>query len=165
VPRIRATGALLSEYAPSFCARPWTFAKRNGTIAALAEAVVVVEAGEGSGALITAADARRLGRPLFAVPGPLGCAASVGTNALIASGEARALLSAAAVLELLGRGLPAASPAPPDPILEALGEGPLDADALRRKLRQRESDLAERLLRLTLAGLVGRTPDGRYRVR
>jgi DNA processing protein len=162
---VAVLGALLSEYAPSFCAQPWTFAKRNGTIAALAEAVVVVEAGERSGALITADDARRLGRPLFAVPGPLGSAASVGTNALIASGEAQALLSAAAVLELLGRALPAAAPSPPDPILEALAAGPLDADALGRKLRQRESDLAERLLRLTLAGLVARTPDGRYRVR
>jgi DNA processing protein len=85
VPRIRASGALVSQYAPTFCAQPWAFAKRNATIAALAEAVVVVEAGQVSGALITADEARRLGRPLFAVPGPLGSAASVGTNALLAS--------------------------------------------------------------------------------
>ena len=46
VPRIRANGALVSQYAPSFCARPWMFVRRNTTIAALAFAVVVVEAGE-----------------------------------------------------------------------------------------------------------------------
>jgi DNA processing protein len=165
VPRIRASGALVSEYAPGFCAQPWRFAKRNATIAALAEVVVVVEAGEGSGALITAAHARRLCRALFAVPGPLGSAASVGTNALIATGAARALVSADAPLEALGRRAPAGRASPADPILEALAAGALDADALRRRVRQTESELADRLLRLMLAGLVTKTPDGRYRGR
>ena len=162
VPRIRANGALVSQYAPSFCARPWMFVRRNTTIAALAFAVVVVEAGEESGALITGDQARRLARPLFAVPGPLGSAASVGTNALIASGSARALLSAQAVLEVLGLAAPKALPSSADPILEALSAGALDADALRRRVRISEGELAERLLRLTLAGLVTKTPDGRY---
>ncbi len=162
VPRIRANGALVSEYAPSFCARPWMFVRRNTTIAALALAVVVVEAGEESGALITGDQARRLGRPLFAVPGPLGSAASVGTNALIASGSARALLSAQTVLEMLGLAASTALPPRADPILEALSAGALDADALRRRVRISEGELAERLLRLTLAGLVTKTPDGRY---
>jgi DNA processing protein len=162
-PRIRASGALVSEYAPSFGARPWTFAKRNSTVAALAEVVVVVEAGDRSGALITAAEARRLGRPLFAVPGPLGSAASVGTNGLIASGAARAVVGAGALLGALGLAAPAPSASPIDPILEALAAGALDADALRRNLRQTESEFADRLLRLTLAGLVTKTPDGRLR--
>ena len=165
VPRIRANGALVSQYAPTFCARPWMFVRRNATIAALAEAVVVVEAGEESGALITADRARQLRRPLFAVPGPLGSAASVGTNALIASGSARALLSAQAVLEVLGLEARAVRPSSADPILEALSSGALDADALRRRVRISEGELAERLLRLTLAGLVTKTPDGRYRGR
>lgn len=165
VPRIRANGALVSQYAPNFCAQPWTFAKRNATIAALAEAVVVVEAGERSGALITAEDARRLGRPLFAVPGPLGSAASVGTNALIASGEARALVSAVALLDVLGLSAPAAMASSADPVLAALAVDPLDADELRRRVRMTESELADRLLRLTLAGLVAQTPDGRFRGR
>jgi DNA processing protein len=163
VPRVRASGALVSQYAPSFCAQPWTFVKRNATIAALAEAVVVVEAGERSGALITAEDARRLDRPLFAVPGQLGSAASVGTNALIASHQARALVGGEALLDALALWGPTVPPLPADPILEALGNGPLDADALRGRLRESESQLAERLLRLTLAGLITKTPDGRFR--
>jgi DNA processing protein len=163
VPRIRASGALVSQYAPTFCAQPWAFVKRNTTIAALAEAVVVVEAGEVSGALITADEARRLGRPLFAVPGPLGSAASVGTNALLASGEARALVSADALLDALGLQASSAIASTADPILEALAADALDADALRRRVRTTEAELAERLLRLTLAGLVTKTRDGRYR--
>lgn len=163
VPRIRESGALVSQYAPNFCAQPWTFAKRNATIAALAEVVVVVEAGEGSGALITAQHARCLGRPVFAVPGQLGSAPSVGTNALIASHRARPLLGASALLDALalsGRPIAASTT---DPILEALDAGPFDADSLRRRLRETETGIADRLLRLTLAGLVTKTPDGRYR--
>ena len=133
------------------------FVRRNTTIAALAQMVVVVEAGEESGALITAERARELGRPLFAVPGPLGSAASLGTNALIASGSARALLSAKAVLDLLGLAAPAALPSRAEPILEALSAGALDADALRRRVRISDGELAERLLRLTLAALRGNT--------
>jgi DNA processing protein len=163
VPRVRAHGALVSEYPPTFGARSWTFAKRNATIAALAEAVVVVEAGERSGALITADDARRLGRSLYAVPGPLGSVASVGTNALIACGAARALVSADALLDALGLRAPTRISAPTDPILEALAAGALDADALRRRVRITEDDLADRLMRLALAGRVIQTPDGRYR--
>lgn len=163
VPRVRAQGALVSEYAPTFGARSWTFAKRNATIAALAEAVVVVEAGERSGALITADDARRLGRGLYAVPGPLGSVASVGTNALIARGAARALVSADALLDALGLHAPRAISAPTDPILEALAASALDADAIRRRLRITEDELADRLMRLALAGRVIQTPDGRYR--
>ena len=165
VPRVRAGGALVSQYPPSFCAQPWTFAKRNTTIAALAEAVVVIEAGERSGALITAGESRRLGRPLFAVPGPLGSVASAGTNALIASGEARALVSADALLHVLGLRGPAAIASPADPILDALSGGDLDADALRRRLGVTEDVLADQLMRLTLAAEVTQTRDGRYRRR
>jgi DNA processing protein len=163
VPRIRANGALISQYAPNVCAHPWMFVKRNATIAALGAATVVVEAGVGSGALITAEDARRLGRPVFAVPGPLGSAASVGTNALIATGAARALLGADALLETVGLAPSTAPRSPTDPVLEALTAGPLDVDSLRRRARHGESELADRLLRLTLAGLIAKTPDGRYR--
>ncbi len=163
VPRVRAHGALVSEYAPTFGARSWTFAKRNATIAALAEIVVVVEAGERSGALITADEARRLGRCVYAVPGPLGSAASVGTNALIASGVARALVSANSLLDALDVHAPTAMSAPTDPILEALAASALDADALRRRVRLTEDEVADRLMRLALAGRVAQTPDGRYR--
>ncbi len=162
VPRIRASGAVVSQYPPSFCAQPWAFAKRNATIAALSEIVVVVEAGEVSGALITAENARRLGRPLYAVPGPLGSTASVGTNALIASGAARALLSAVALLDALGLSASKAS-APDDPLLAALSGEALDVDALARRAGRARADLESELARLLLSGAVAMTRDGRYR--
>jgi len=163
VPRVRANGALVSQYAPNFCAQPWTFAKRNATIAALAEAVVVVEAPERSGALITAEDARRLGRPLFAIPGPIGSAASVGTNALIASGEARALVSAAVLLHVLGQPALAAAAAPTDPVLEALASGPHDLDSLARRVGRGRAATESALATHLLDGSVVVTRDGLYR--
>lgn len=59
-------GALLSEREDAEPPAPWTFPERNRIVAALSEAVVVVRAGEGSGALLTAAWGRRLGLPVLA---------------------------------------------------------------------------------------------------
>jgi len=163
VPRIRVSGALVSEYAPSFCAKPWMFAKRNATIAALGRAVVVVEAGVTSGALITAEDARRIGRALFAVPGPLGSSASVGTNALIASGIARALTSADDVVRACG-GSPGRMPlVEVDVIVRALADGPLGIDELARRTRTPLPALTARVAELLLRGAVESLSDGRLR--
>jgi len=163
VPRVRASGALVSQYAPNFCAQPWTFVRRNATIAALAEAVVVIEAGERSGALITAQDARRLGRPLFAIPGPIDSSASVGTNALIASGQARALVGADALLEGFGPFARAAIGPPADAVLEALAAGPLDFDALARRAGRGRAATETALATHLLDGSVVMTRDGMYR--
>lgn len=159
VPRIREHGALVSQYASPFPARGWTFAKRNATIAALASAVVVVEAGEVSGALITAADARALGRPVYAVPGPLGSAASVGTNGLIASGRAHALTRT----DMLARApvLPIAPRA--DPVLDALRDAPLGLDELARRTRIPVAVLSARVAGLVVTGALVALPDGRLR--
>jgi DNA processing protein len=163
VPRVRANGALVSQYAPNFCAQPWTFVRRNATIAALAEAVVVIEAGEVSGALITAKDALQLERPLLAIPGPIGSAASVGTNALIASGKARALVSPGALLEELGLFARAAIRPLGDPVLEALASGPLDFDSLARRAGRGRAATETALATHLLDGSVVMTRDGRYR--
>lgn len=163
VPRVRANGALVSQYAPNFCAQPWTFVRRNATIAALAEAVVVIEAGEVSGALITAKDALQLGRPLFAIPGPIGSSGSVGTNALIASGQARALVSPSALFEMLGLFARAAIRPLGDPVLEALASGPLDFDSLARRAGRERAAIETALATHLLDGSVVMTRDGMYR--
>jgi DNA processing protein len=79
-------GLLLSEQLPGAPAAPYHFPLRNRMIAALAAAVVVVEAPTRSGALITARIALDLGRPVFAAPGPLGAPSTDGTNALLRDG-------------------------------------------------------------------------------
>jgi DNA processing protein len=158
---LRERGALVSPYPPIVPARGWMFAKRNAVIAALSRAVVVVEAPAGSGALITAADAVRLGRPLFAVPGPLGARSSEGTNALIASGAARACLGGDDVARAVGLAPPAAEPNA-DPLLDALAAGPLDLDELARRVRGDRSALRSRLVSLVFSGAVVDQGDGRF---
>jgi DNA processing protein len=167
VPRIRASGALVSEFAAPFSARAWTFAQRDATIAALARAVVVVEAGESSGALITADQARRLGRKIYAVPGPLGSAASVGTNALIAQGLAGALVSPDQLVRAVGLAVALSVAAPDQPaqasdsVLSALRDGPLGLDELARRMRVPPASLSARIAGLMLTGAIATLPDGR----
>lgn len=169
VPRIVASGALVSEFAAPFSARGWTFAQRDATIAALAGTVVVVEAGEASGALITAEHARRLGRRLYAVPGPLGSSASVGTNALIAQGLASALVSADHLVRAAGvshgtsAGSAAGDQSASDVLLEQLRDGPLSLDDLVRRTRIPAHELSSRVARHLVRGTLASLPDGRLR--
>ncbi|MDL9936248.1 DNA-processing protein DprA [Gordonia sp. ABSL1-1] len=81
---VARTGAVISEYPPGTGAAKHRFLTRNRLVAALSEATVVVEAGRRSGAANTAAWARKLGRPLGAVPGPVTSATSVGCHRMIA---------------------------------------------------------------------------------
>ena len=157
---LRAHGALVSPYPPIVPAQGWMFAKRNAVIAALSRAVIVAEAPTGSGALITAADAIRLGRPLFAVPGPLGARTSEGTNELIASGAARACLGPDEVARIVGL-VATPSVATADPLLDALAAGPLDLDELARRTRIDRSALRARLVALVFSGAVV-DRDGRF---
>ncbi|HMV70327.1 MAG TPA: DNA-processing protein DprA, partial [Myxococcota bacterium] len=83
---LAAGGAMVSVWPDDLAPVPHTFPRRNVWIAGLAEAVVVVEAGERSGALITADAAAREGRDVYAVPGPIDQPASAGCNRLIEEG-------------------------------------------------------------------------------
>src|SRR5205814_1320633 len=97
----------------------------------------VVEAPVDSGALITADEARKVRRPVYAVPGPIGAAASAGANGLIASGKANALTGAAMLLEALGARASVATVDGDDlalRVLDALAAAPADPDALARRL-------------------------------
>lgn len=119
---IAGGGAVLSPYPPEKEARPWQFLARNGVVAALADAVLVVEAPARSGALNTASWAA--GRiPVLAVPGDVDRRHVAGCHALIRDGATLAR-TAEDVLEALGRLLPAPSLAPasshPDPVCSAL---------------------------------------------
>lgn len=75
---VRTGGAVISEFWPNQPPATWTFPVRNRVISGLSDATIVVEAGERSGALITAKHALEQGRDLFLVPGRVGDAASVG---------------------------------------------------------------------------------------
>ena len=83
---IRKNGLIISEYPPGTPPKPWQFPLRNRIISGLAAVTVVVEAGTGSGAVITAQAAADQGRDVMAVPGNINSPYSLGTNKLIADG-------------------------------------------------------------------------------
>lgn len=83
---VEGGGAVISEYPPGTRPEPWRFPARNRLISALSAVVVVVEAAEKGGALITARLAAEQGREVFAVPGDVQRRTSIGTNLLIRDG-------------------------------------------------------------------------------
>ncbi len=100
---ILAVGLVVSEFLPGTPALPHHFPRRNRVLAALGQAVVVVEASRRSGSLITVEHALDLGVDVYAVPGPVDQPACEGSNALLADG-ARPLVSVERFLEELGVG-------------------------------------------------------------
>ncbi len=163
--RICRDGLVVSEYPPGVQPAPWRFPARNRIVAGLAQATVVVEARERSGALITADLALEEGREVFAVPGEITSSLAAGTNALLRSG-ATAATSAADVLEAFGLD----APDPAGPPLSAAGEavlgrvrdGPTSADELVRAVGLDAAVVAAALAELELHGLLAESA-GIYR--
>ena len=164
--RIEEAGLVVSEYPTGVEPAPWRFPARNRIIAGLAEAVVVVEARERSGALITADFALEEGREVFAVPGEITSSLSAGTNALLKVG-ASPLTAADDVLDALGIDRPAAghavqvSPTAAQ-VLELVRESPCGADELTARGPLDAGSVSVALTELELAGLIA-TCDGVYR--
>lgn len=96
---VAAAGTLVSEYPPGTEHAGHHFPIRNRILSGLSRGVTVVEAGASSGALISARAALDQNREVFAFPGPVGAAASLGCNRLIQRGEAKLILSAEDILE------------------------------------------------------------------
>ena len=124
---IAAQGALISEFIPETKPLPAHFPRRNRIIAGLSLAVVVTEARERSGALITARLALEMNREVMALPGPVGLDSARGANRLIKSGAALVESMDEVLAEIKPRlleGLEASSR--PEPVLPEL---PLETEA------------------------------------
>ena len=164
--RMEDGGLVVSEYEAGVEPAPWRFPARNRIIAGLCEAVVVVEARERSGALITADFALEEGREVFAVPGEITSALSVGSNALLRLG-ATPLTGSGDVLEALGIERVEAV-ADPDVskaarrVLDLVRDTPVGADELVAKASLEAGAVSVALTELELAGLVA-AADGVYR--
>lgn len=89
--RIAENGCVLSEYPPGTAPAPWQFPERNRIISGLSDGILVVEAPERSGALITAREAMEQGREVFVVPGNINVNTCVGSNALLREGACAAM--------------------------------------------------------------------------
>ncbi len=166
--RISADGALVSEL--PLGTRPSTggFPRRNRLIAGLARGVLVVEAAVQSGSLITARLAAEFGREVFAIPGSIHSPVARGCHALIKQG-AKLVDGAEDVLSELGVAVSATAHSDysdrpvghSDPVLAAIGHGPVLPETLAAHLGLSVAELSARLLELELAGSIQRGADGR----
>lgn len=100
---IMENGAIVSEYAPGTQPVSQYFPARNRIISGMCDATIIIEAGEKSGALITAGYALEQGKDVYALPGNITSAGSIGTNALIRDGAAELLMSSDQILMRYGR--------------------------------------------------------------
>jgi DNA processing protein len=152
-------GAVVSEF--PLDTAPWkgNFPRRNRVIAGWGRAVVVVEAGERSGALITARFALEEGREVMAVPGHPTWSGAAGTNALLRDGAA-VVRDAADVLEEIGLAAPPApEKTPADDVLAAVRrDAPSSVEEIASRCGRGLPDLLSRLGELELARRVRRLP-------
>lgn len=176
--RIAADGLLVSEVPPGAAPHRTRFLVRNRVIAALTRGTVVVEAALRSGALSTARDAERMGRPIMVVPGPVTSAMSAGVHRELRRG-ALAVTSAAEVIEAVGElGADLApersSPAGPrdglDPLTARVLDGvparrPATLESVARTAGVGPAEAAAALGLLEVSGFVRLRPEGWVLVR
>jgi DNA processing protein len=157
-----AQGALVSDYPPGTAPDGTNFPPRNRIISGLALAVVIVEAGVTSGALITATFAAEQGREVFAVPGSILAPQSKGTNRLIQDG-AQPLLDPQEILEVLNLTQVTEQQAarrvlPTDPIemrlFSTLGPEPMHVDEIRAQTNLPIEQVSATLAMMELKGMV-----------
>ena len=155
---VASGGAVVSEYPPGTQAARHRFPERNRVIAGWSAGVLVVEAREGSGALITAKFALEEGREVFAVPGPITSPNAYGPHMLIARGACLAT-NAATVLQTLGIE-PAAEISTPaldereTKLFTALDDEPQHIDALAQALQLDIAEAAGTLALMEMRGIV-----------
>ncbi len=178
--KIAASGAVLSEYPMLRPADRQTFPYRNRIVAGWGKAIVVVEAGLNSGALITANQAIEQGRAVFSVPGPIDRPTSAGSNRLIQQG-AKLIVGAEDVLDEIGMLIPSGpktkAPTAEQPelpvaaprlsqdetlLLNALQVGELSLDELCSATRLPTYKVSSTLLGLELKRLAKPLPGQRY---
>ncbi|MBF0422252.1 MAG: DNA-protecting protein DprA [Magnetococcales bacterium] len=168
--KIGTEGCLISEVPLGTRPEPFRFPARNRIISGLAQAVVVVEASEKSGALITARLALEQGREVLAVPGMAGDWRCKGSNQLLRDGAGMVEIAADILLEMRWPELvkPSSGNATKRMdgngssvmglLMQCLADGPVQADELSRQSRLPVASLSSILLQMELAGKVIRLP-------
>lgn len=168
--RIVECGALISSYAPGTPPEGINFPPRNRIISGLSMGVVVVEAGERSGALITSGFAAEQGREVFAVPGNITAPQSRGANRLIQQG-AHPLLRPQDVLETLNltqisEHRAARSMLPADAteaqLLGVMSQEPMHVDEIRNKTEMPIQKVSSTLAMMELKGMVRQVGGMQY---
>ncbi len=164
-------GAIISEFPLGTKPDAPNFPMRNRVISGLSLGTLVVEAGDASGALITAARACEQNREVFAVPGSMFAPRSAGTNRLISRGEAKLVVSVEDILEelhlesapqQLAMELVLAHDGTEETLLGLLGSEPVHVDSLTRASDLPISVVSSTLAMLELRGIVRQVTHMQY---
>jgi len=152
-------GLVISEYEPETKPKLWSFAQRNKIVAALAtKGVLVVEAGEKSGSLITARWAKKYKKQLFAAPGPISSSVSKGTNELIKNGDAIMVTKPEDILGQKASGVLKENKLDLNPdekkVYEALERESLSIDEMAVVLNKNIIEISALITNISLKGLV-----------
>lgn len=163
-------GGLLSEFEPDFRATPWSFPKRNRIMVGLSHAILLIEASEKSGTLITARLASDYNRDLLAVPGDIFSDNTKGTHQFIKLG-ATPVTTPNDIIEALNLETESVSLSHGENlteeerlIVEALNE-PRERDELLRQLPLREAETLALLMRMELEGKISEQNGVIYKTR
>lgn len=164
--RIAEEGVIVSEFPLGTPALAGNFPRRNRVISGLARGVLVVEAAERSGSLITARLAAEQGRDVFAIPGSIHSPLSKGCHRLIKDG-AKLVDDVRDVLDEMRVAVVPPNPAlrhldKDDRLLDVMGFDPCDMDALAGRSGLAIDRLSEALLQLELGGRIAALPGGRF---
>jgi len=166
-------GLIISEYPGMDQPQQWTYIQRDRIVAGLCKAVLVTEAALNSGSLITASYAKKFGRKIFAIPGPITSEVSKGTIKLIKEG-AEPVTESKDILDFFGL-LPArrsfskggsskpisTGDALQDKIIDQLRREPLKADEMARLFAVPVAQLGTTLSLMQLKGFIN-LADGKY---
>ena len=170
--RICEKGLVITEYAPEILPALFTFPMRNRIISGLSEGVVVVEAGEKSGALITAYKAIDQGKEVFAVPGNIFAESHRGANNLLLRGHAYPVASGEDIFRRLNKNYIADEERTPlqldieqERVFNILSaEGELHIEVLQNKTGMKLSGLNSILFNMELLGVIVKLPGNYYKV-
>jgi len=155
---LRAGGGLLSEYAPEQTAAPWTFPQRNRIMAGMAHAVLVVEATERSGTLITARLATEYNRELLIVPNSIFVESSKGAHQFLKLG-ATPVTTPEDILDVLGiqreeKETTYLHLSAPEQIIYDLLATPMERDELAKNIKLSATEINILLSKLELDGVI-----------
>ncbi len=161
-------GAVITEFPPNYPHLAGNFPARNRIISGLSKGILVTEAAEDSGSLITARLALEQNREVFAVPGPITSDMSMGTSSLLKEG-AKLVMNASDILDELGVKTVVSDPVTTSnlsesekEILDFIKNEPKHIDEIARNFKTPVAEISGLLLKLEIAGIVKNLGGGNY---